>query len=304
MRTHLKKDFGDLANCGESWEISGVNGDLSIVSHGELKGIVLPDLINMYKSQLMGNSVYDSFGDEFPLLLKFIDANDDLSIQVHPNDETAADRHNSFGKTEMWYIIQSDPKSSLYVGFSESVTKQQFKEYSQSSKILNVLNQEEVNKGEVFFLPSGRVHSIGKGILLAEIQQTSDVTYRVYDFDRTDNSGKKRELHIDEAVDVLDYQIRSEYKTPFDPKINDTTKLVECDYFTTNLLVINQSITKSFAPIDSFKVYMCLEGKVELVCGNHTISLDLGESALIPACFEEVMFNPSNEAKLLESYIV
>ncbi len=303
IRTYLNKDFGVLNNCGESWEISGVKGDLSVVSQGELKGMVLPDLINIYRSELVGENVYKTFGDQFPLLVKFIDANDDLSIQVHPNDEIAYERHTSFGKTEMWYIIQSDPGALLYIGFSELVTKEQFHEYPKSNRVLTVLNKELVSKGDVYFLPSGRVHSIGKGILLAEIQQTSDVTYRVYDFDRIDNLGKKRDLHIKEALDVINYEVKDSYKTLFEPMVNDTTPLIECEYFTTNLLDINKPITKNFSSIDSFKIYVCLEGEAELTCGDQTIVVVAGESTLIPASFNDITFLPSANTKLLESFI-
>lgn len=303
IRTHLNKDYGTLSNCGESWEISGVKGDLSVVASGELKGKSLPDVIDTYGADLVGDSVHKKFGNEFPLLVKFIDANDDLSIQVHPSDEIAKERHNSFGKTEMWYIIQSDPGATLYNGFSEPVTKDQLRQYSTSDEILKILNKESVKSGDVYFLPSGQVHSIGKGILLAEIQQTSDITYRVYDFDRVDNLGKKRDLHIDEALDVIDFEIKSSYKTPINPQLNETTKVVDCDYFTTNLLIIDSPISKNFEAIDSFKIYLGLEGKAELKCGDHSITVTAGESVLIPACFTDITFLPAGNTKLLESYV-
>ncbi len=303
IRTHLNKDYGPLNNCGESWEISGVEGNFSVVALGELKGRFLPDLIDTYGSSLVGDSVYKAFGNEFPLLVKFIDANDDLSIQVHPSDEIAKERHNSFGKTEMWYIIESDPGATLYTGFSESVTKNELQEYSLSGRVLKVLNKESATSDDVFFLPSGRIHSIGKGILLAEIQQTSDITYRVYDFDRVDNLGKKRNLHIDQAVDVIDYEIKDSYKTLVDLKLNKTTTLVKCDYFTTNLLSIDSQIATNFETIDSFKIYIGLEGKTELKCGDFLITVTVGESVLIPACFTDITFSPAGSAKLLESYV-
>ncbi len=304
IRTLLNKDYGSLTNCGESWEISGVAGDLSVVSAGELKGRSLPDLIDEYGPKLVGRQVYQEFGNKFPLLVKFIDADDDLSIQVHPNDEIAKERHNSFGKTEMWYIIQSDPGSTLYTGFSEKVSKDQFRDYSQSNRVLDILNKESVCANDVYFLPSGRIHSIGKGILLAEIQQTSDVTYRVYDFDRTDNTGKKRELHIEDALDVIDYDVKQNYKTDVDIKINETSELVQCQYFTTNLLSIDSPVTKNYGAIDSFKIYLCLEGNAELKCGNKRVSLLLGESILVPACFDEITLIPGERTKLLESYVL
>lgn len=301
IRTYLGKDFGNLANCGESWEISGVDGDLTAVVEGPLAGQTLPELIETYGRDLLGNKVYDQFGNQFPLLIKFIDANDDLSIQVHPDDKVSNERHQSFGKTEMWYIIQSDPGSKLTTGFSKKVSKEEFKEYSKSSEVLDVLNEEEALPGDVFFLPAGRVHSIGKGLLLAEIQQTSDVTYRVYDFDRTDNEGNKRELHIDQSLDVIDYEIHEDYKTGYDRK-SSNAQLVECQYFRTNKLHLKETQNKDYSSIDSFVVYICLKGGGSISAGDN-YSIKAGESLLLPASINKVALNPDGEMELLETYV-
>ena len=206
INTYLHKNFGDLPNCGETWEISGVKSDVSVVEGGELAGQSLADLLEQYKDQLVGKKVYDHFGNIFPLLVKFIDANEDLSIQVHPDDKLGKERHNSFGKTEMWYVIEADPGSTLIAGFNKELTQQEYLDTFNSGHLTDVLNKEDVKAGDVFFLPAGRVHTIGKGLLIAEIQQTSDITYRIYDFDRVDDKGNKRELHVEEALAAIDYK--------------------------------------------------------------------------------------------------
>lgn len=205
LKTVLNKDFSPLPNAGESWEISGVEGDVSVVSNGFLEGNNLEELIEIYMGDLVGDHVYENFGIEFPLLIKFIDANDVLSIQVHPDDVLSKERHNAFGKTEMWYVIEADKGSELIVGFNQKVDKDTYIKKLEEGRLEEILNNEPVAKGSCFFIPAGRVHAIGKGILLAEIQQTSDVTYRIYDFNRTDDKGTPRELHTELAVDAIDY---------------------------------------------------------------------------------------------------
>jgi mannose-6-phosphate isomerase len=227
--------------------ISGVKTDVSVVSNGALAGESLADLLEQYKDELVGKHVYNHFGNIFPLLVKFIDANDDLSIQVHPNDELAKKRHNSFGKTEMWYIIESDPGSTLIAGFNQQLDEQKYLQALNSGHIMDILNKEKAEAGDVFFLPAGRVHTIGKGLLLAEIQQTSDITYRIYDFDRVDDKGQKRELHTELALAALDYNVYPDYKTEYQPKQNEDVHLVKCPYFTTNVMDYTQSVTKTTA---------------------------------------------------------
>src|ERR1700760_1176669 len=260
IKTYLHKDFGSRPNCGETWEISGVKSDVSVVANGELEGQSLADLLEKYQDQLVGKKVYNYFGNIFPLLVKFIDANDDLSIQVHPNDELAQKRHNSFGKTEMWYVIEADPGSTLISGFNQRVNEQVYLEKLNSGHIMDILNQEDVQAGDVFFLPAGRVHTIGKGLLIAEIQQTSDITYRIYDFDRVDDKGNKRELHVEEALAAIDYKHYPEYKTKYTPAKDETVHLVSCPYFTTNLLDFDKGTDKDYGNLDSFVIHVCLEG--------------------------------------------
>ena len=205
IQSILKKDFSPLDNCGESWEISGVPDSESKIKNGQLSGHTLNQVIREYKGRLLGIRVYEKFENQFPLLIKFIDANDDLSIQVHPEDELAWKRHKSFGKTEMWYIIQADENAELIAGFNKEMNKNLYMDHFHNGTLIDVLNREKVKAGDVFFIPAGRIHTIGKGLLLAEIQQSSDVTYRIYDFERKDSNGNTRELHIDEALDAIDY---------------------------------------------------------------------------------------------------
>jgi mannose-6-phosphate isomerase len=245
IKTVLGKDFSPLPNCGETWEISGVKGNISEVAQGELKGKNLVELIGEYKSELVGKKVFEKFGTEFPLLIKFIDANDDLSIQVHPDDVLAKKRHNSFGKTEMWYVFGADKGAKLNSGFKKTIDKETYLKHLNAKSLDQILNYEDVNVGDVYFLPAGRVHYIGKGICLAEIQQTSDITYRIYDFDRKDDNGNLRELHTDEAVDAIDYKAYPDYKTKYEVRKNEASKLVECQYFRTNLLDLDKDTERN-----------------------------------------------------------
>lgn len=303
IKTHLGKDFSPLPNCGETWEISGVNGDVSIVNNGPLSGESLASLLNSYKGALVGNRVYEKFGDEFPLLIKFIDANEDLSIQVHPDDELAKKRHNSFGKTEMWYVIQADEGSTLISGFNQPVDKQLYLEKFESGHLTEILNNENVNAGDVFFLPAGRVHTIGKGLLIAEIQQTSDITYRIYDFDRVDDQGNKRQLHTEEALDAIDYQFYPEYKTRYSLKENEPVELVSCPYFTTNLLQYTENTDRNYSENDSFVIHICIEGSYTIKHNTETLDVNLGDCVLLPATIKQVEMQTENGFKILESYI-
>ena len=304
IKTVLNKDFGDLPNCGESWELSGVEGNVSVVSNGYMEGNTLEELIEVYMGDLVGDQVFETFGVEFPLLIKFIDANDDLSIQVHPDDELSKERHNAFGKTEMWYVLQADSGSKLQSGFNQQVDQEGYLEQLECNELTEILNFEEVSAGDVYFIPAGRVHAIGKGILLAEIQQTSDITYRIYDYDRRDAQGNPRELHTDLALDAIDFTLFPEYKSPYKPKLNESVELVKCKYFTTNVLEINTEVEKDYNQLDSFVIYICLEGtlQIETELGSETVQK--GETILIPASIESVRLNPASAAvKLLEVYI-
>lgn len=303
IKTILNKDFGDLANCGETWEISGVDGNISVVKDGPLAEQDLQDLLKEYKGKLVGERIYERFGDQFPLLVKFIDANDDLSVQVHPDDQLAQKRHDSFGKTEMWYIFQADEDATLNSGFNRPLTRQQYLEYFNGGKLMDILNVEKVNADDVYFLPAGRVHYIGKGCLLAEIQQTSDVTYRMYDFDRTDDQGKKRELHTEESLDAIDFSYYDKYKTPYVNKTNEIVPLVSCKYFTTNKLHYNQLLNRDHSQLDSFVIYVCMEGGLTMKYGKGNIEITKGEAVLVPATIDQITMVPKGEFKMLESYI-
>lgn len=303
IKTILGKDFGDLPNCGETWEISGVKGNISIVKDGPLQGKDLQSLVNTYEERLVGQKTFEKYGDEFPLLVKFIDANDDLSVQVHPDDALAARRHDSFGKTEMWYIFQADEGAKLNSGFNRPLTREKYLEYFKNGQLMEILNVEEVKADDVYFLPAGRVHFIGKGCLLAEIQQSSDVTYRMYDFDRTDDEGNKRQLHTKESLEAIDFSYYDKYKTPYVDKLNEIVPLVSCQYFTTNKLHYNTSLQRDHSDLDSFVIYVCMEGHLTMSYGDESIEMQKGDAVLVPAEIEYLTLNPKGEFKMLESYI-
>jgi mannose-6-phosphate isomerase len=303
IKTILGKDFSPLPNCGETWEISGVLGNISVVREGEWAGKDLVSLIDEYKEKLVGEKVYKKFGNEFPLLIKFIDANDDLSIQVHPDDELAKKRHNSFGKTEMWYILQADKGARLNSGFNKQIDEATYLEHLNNNTLDEILNFETVQAGDVFFLPAGRVHYIGKGVCLAEIQQTSDITYRIYDFDRIDDKGNKRDLHTDQALAAIDYKFYGEYKISYSPKKNEASPLVSCPYFTTNILLLDTPVQRNYDQLDSFVIYICTEGEAALNYGKASMKIKKGDSILLPAVFKSVTLEPNGNAKVLEVYV-
>lgn len=304
IRTVLGKDFSPLSNCGETWEISGVKGNISIVNNGPLAEKTLTELIGSFQGRLMGERVYQKFGNEFPLLVKFIDANDDLSIQVHPNDELAQSRHNSFGKTEMWYIFQADEGASLIAGFNRPLTKEAYQSYFESGRMMEVLNRETAMPGDVFFLPAGRVHTIGKGLLLAEIQQTSDITYRIYDFDRRDDAGNLRELHVEESLDAIDFHFYGEYKTDYPRSKNEAVNIVSSPYFTTQKIQADQIINRDYSGIDSFVIFVCVEGSLTLSDNQgNMLALQQGDTCLLPAVIDSVELIPNGEFTLLEAWV-
>ncbi|MGZ3757312.1 MAG: type I phosphomannose isomerase catalytic subunit [Mucilaginibacter sp.] len=303
IKTFLHKDFGALPNCGETWEISGVKSDVSVVDGGALEGQPLDELLATYKDELVGKKVFDHFGNIFPLLVKFIDANEDLSIQVHPDDELGKKRHNSFGKTEMWYVIEADPGSTLIAGFNRELNEQVYLEKFNSGHLTDILNKEDVQAGDVFFLPAGRVHTIGKDLLIAEIQQTSDITYRIYDFDRVDDKGNKRDLHTEEALAAIDYKHYPEYKTSYQPEKDKTVKLVSCPYFTTNLLDFTHSTAKDYSNLDSFVIHVCVEGEYAVKHNGIAYPVKMGECILLPKTIDHVELETTVGFKILESYI-
>lgn len=294
----------DDKKIGESWEISHVDDNFSIVAEGALAGKNLDELIDLYGERLVGKSVQERFGHRFPLLIKFIDARDYLSIQVHPDDELGMKRHNSFGKTEMWYVINAAPKAKLYSGFAVQSSPEDYVRRIEEGTIVEALAEYEVRPGDVFFLPAGRVHAIGAGCFIAEIQQTSNITYRIYDYDRTDAAGNKRELHTELAKDAIDYRLEKDYRTAYTPVADQPVHLVECQYFETNLLDLTQPISRDWSQLDSFVIYICMEGKVTLrdAQGNE-VSLHQGQSVLVPAENPSLTLTPEGSVKLLETYI-
>lgn len=293
----------DRTDIGESWELSDVEGDISVVVNGDLKGKDLKELISEYKSELMGEKIYNHFGEKFPLLIKFIDAKEALSIQLHPHDDLAKKRHNSFGKTEMWYVMQADEKANLIVGFQKEVTKKEYLYHLENKTLTDILNIDEVKKGDVYFIPTGRVHAIGAGVMLAEIQQTSDITYRVYDWDRPNPDGTYRELHTEQALDAIDYTAKERYNTTYSKEQNTSTEIVSCPYFTTNVLPIQGTIDVNHRDKDSFVIYMCVEGEVTFTFNNKKESLKMGETILVPAIIKELQISSKIQSELLEVYI-
>lgn len=300
----FKNKVVNQENVGESWEISQVKNHVSVVANGIEKGKTLTELIEEGGSGFMGRHVYDRFGKNFPLLIKFIDAKDDLSIQVHPDDKLAKVRHDSFGKTEMWYVINAEPGSGLYSGFSTRITPEEYVKRVEDNTIMDVLQFHPVKSGDVFFLPAGRIHAIGKGLLIAEIQQTSDITYRIYDYGRKDNNGNTRELHTQLAKDAIDYNLYDDLKTVYQPKENIPVKLVVCPYFSTNLLDITGEMKCDIASKDSFVIYICMEGRAEIEDNNgYKLSISQGETVLIPASLDWLVIKTDSSVKLLECFI-
>ena len=304
LKTKLNKDYGTLPNCGESWEISGVEGQISIAENGFLAGNDLQELIEIYMGDLVGDKVYKKFGIEFPLLIKFIDANQDLSVQVHPNDELSKKRHNAYGKTEMWYVVDTEKGALINSGFNQEVTREKYLEYMEQGKLSDLLLYEEVVPGDVFFIPAGRVHAIGKGVLVAEIQQTSDVTYRIFDYNRKDANGNERELHTDLALDAIGFYHMDTYKADYKKEKNKSSELVSCEYFNTNLLEFDKELDKDYHQLDSFIIYMNLDGEFEVAFEGGTEVVKKGETVLIPASLETFRLKPlSSSVKTLEVYI-
>lgn len=293
-------------NIGESWELSGVKGDESVVANGEFAGKTITELVQEYKGTLIGEKNYAKTGDEFPLLIKFIDAKQDLSIQVHPDDRLAAERHNgSKGKTEMWYVVEADKDAHLMSGLTEQITPEEYESKVNDNTITDVLHDYKVKAGDVFYLPAGRIHSIGSGSFIAEIQQTSNITYRIYDFGRVGLDGKPRELHTELAKAAIDYTVFPDYRTEYGKEKNAENILVDCDYFTTSLYDMDKSVSKDLSGLDSFLIVICIagEGKLEDAEG-HTETLRQGETVLIPAACKGVTFTPSDsKLQILTSYV-
>jgi mannose-6-phosphate isomerase len=268
---------------GESWEISTVEGAISVIANGNLAGTSLQDLIDENADALLGKSVVERFGTDFPILIKFIDAKQDLSIQLHPNDELAKKRHNSFGKTEMWYIMDADKDANLIVGFNKTVTKEEYQKSIDNNTLEALMNYEKVKEGDTFFINTGKIHAIGAGVVLAEIQQTSDVTYRVFDFNRKDKEGNLRELHTDLALDAIDFEKKDDFKIAYNKHQNTVNSLVDCPYFKTNYLNLTKNIDLDISERDSFTIYMCVAGSAVIANEHGEASLQKGETLLLAA---------------------
>lgn len=298
LKTYLHKPITSEIT-GESWEISTVENDVSVIANGIFKGKSLNELINEFPEEVLGTKVYKQFGKQFPLLFKYLDAREDLSIQVHPNDELASKRHNSFGKTEMWYVMQADDNAQLIVGFKEKSSPEQYLKSLENNSIIDLLDVKKVKQGDVFFLETGTVHAIGAGTVIAEIQQTSDITYRIYDFDRVDANGKTRELHVDLALDAINYNV-VEAQKEYSKVDNVSNEIVNCQYFTTNFIPLDGEM-KFDKNKESFSVYMCVEGSFELIYEEEKYEYKTGDTILIPAEITE--FEIKGKASVLEIYI-
>lgn len=298
LKTELNKPITSNIT-GESWEISTVKGDVSIIANGDLKGKSLMDVINDNPNEILGTEVYARFGKEFPLLFKYLDAREDLSIQVHPNDALAKKRHDSFGKTEMWYIMQADEDARIIVGFKENSNAAEYLENLENKTLLSILDDVKVKSGDVFFLETGTVHAIGAGLVVAEIQQTSDITYRLYDFDRVDAQGATRELHVDLALEAINYNV-VETKKDYSKDLNESNQVVECPYFTTNFIPLDGKIAVNKNG-KSFTVYMCIDGQFEIEYNDTVYKYKKGDTLLIPAGISQLII--SGKASILEIYI-
>ncbi|MCF8230098.1 MAG: class I mannose-6-phosphate isomerase [Bacteroidales bacterium] len=302
MRKRMNMDFSPLTNCGEAWVLSGVQGYQSVVSNGFLEGNQLDELIEVYMQDLVGDYVFEKHGIEFPVLIKFIDSRDWLSIQVHPDDELAAKRKIGNGKTEMWYVLDADQGAELISGFNRKLDKNEYMHHLRNKSLREILNFEEVEKGDVFYMPAGRVHALGPGVFLTEIQQTSDITYRIYDWNRMQADGTFRELHTKEALEAIDFSMADKYKTDYQHKENETSRLVDCPYFTTNIIRFNKGIKKDYTQLESFVAYVCTEGDFELHYRDGSIAVAKGEVVLIPAELKKISIIPLQEAEILEIY--
>lgn len=284
---------------GESWELSAVSGDVSIVSNGSLANTSLQTLIQESAEVLLGKSVVERFGKEFPILIKFIDAKQDLSIQLHPNDDLAKKRHNSFGKTEMWYVMDADDGAELIVGFNKNVTKEEYAKSLEEDTLLDLLHYETVKEGDTFFINTGKIHAIGAGVLLAEIQQTSDVTYRVFDFNRRDKEGKLRELHTEMALDAMDYEKKDDFKVKYLAGTDSVNTMVDCPYFKTNFLSLTRDLKLDTDLRDSFTIFMCVGGFATIETDEGQVAIQKGETVLVPAMAKEIRIS-TKSCKLLE----
>lgn len=303
MVSIYKKSGNPGLKYGESWELSAVSDNLSIIKNGFLAGNNIEELIEVYMGDLVGDTVYEKFGIEFPLLIKLIESESDLSLQVHPNNELALKRHNAYGKTEMWYIMEAKNNARIYTGFKKKTSREEYLNAVKNKDVASLIHIENCSPGDVFLNPSGRIHAIGAGLVLVEIQQTSDITYRISDWGRLDDSGKSRELHTDLATDAIDFGSVDSLKSSAIININSSANIAECEFFTTNLQWIDRAVMKNYESIDSFIIYICVEGSFNVRWNKNSEEISLGETVLIPATLRELTLEPTPEAKLLEVYI-
>lgn len=292
----------DGRNIGESWELSGIPGCETVVSGGEYDGLTLTQLIEQEKGALVGEENYRRYGAKFPLLIKFIDANQPLSVQVHPNDELAMKRHGCMGKSEMWYIMGHEPNASLYSGFNHKITREEYARRVDEQTLTEVLRYYEVKKGDVFYLPAGRVHSIGKGCFICEIQQSCDLTYRIYDFGRLDANGCPRQLHVEQAKDAIDFdevldETRPEYVD------NEPVGLIDSPYFTCGFYRLTEPMICDYSELDSFVILVCTSGACKVICDGEETMLTTGHTVLVAAASENVTLVPEGKCELLETYV-
>jgi len=289
---------------GEAWILSGIENEETPVCNGFLEENTINELIEIYMAELVGEKNFETFGNEFPLLYKVIDANDDLSIQVHPNDELALERHDCNGKSEMWYIIDAEKDAEIILGFNQDMNQPKFLKSLENKDVLNVLSQQKVRSGDAYYIPSGCIHAIRKGVLLAEIQQTSDITYRVWDWDRVDENGDSRELHVDEALEAINYNARNDGATRSQGIINGTSSLIKTPYFHTNEIILTQGVEKNYADLDSFVTLFCVKGQGSVVANDVSVEFKTGELILIPASMDKVRIFPTGSIRILETYIL
>jgi len=301
--SRYNKNSAKSEKIGESWEISAVAGNQSVISNGFLAGNNIEEIIEVYMGDITGDAIYEKFGNEFPLLIKFIEAHEDLSIQVHPANELARERHNAYGKTEMWYILESEKESKIYTGFREGVTREMYQASIMDGALANLLNIEHPETGDTFFTPAGRVHAIGAGTVLVEIQQTSDITYRIFDWNRKNTGKEKRDLHTDLALDAIDFNETGKNKIRKQPVLNNSVNLVNCEFFNTSLLRFNKPLNKEYYFVDSFVVYICTEGEFQICWDGEAESVLKGETVLLPAMIKEVVLKPKGEAQVLEIFV-
>ena len=302
IRDVIGLDYGKLPNCGEAWLLSGLWEEQSVVANGDFAGDEINDLVETFMGDLVGEGVFDKYGEQFPLLIKIIDANDWLSVQVHPDDELAEKRDIGWGKTEMWYVMQADPGAELVSGFNCEMNRMKYIRVLKDNAIQTVLNHENASQGDVFYIPAGRVHALGPGIVVAEIQQTSDTTYRIYDWDRIDVAGMRRELHIPQSLDAVDFDAVENYKSPYDDVVNKTVPVVDSPYFTTSMLHLKGEMAKDYSELDSFVLLFPVEGSFLLEWENGSVFVNTGEVVLIPNVIEKVNIKAQGDCKILEVY--